>query len=153
MRDLISEMPSATHAEFKQQLRLRRFLQASIFSVLYLLVLIIFYTQDKVDRETLFEACAIVSTVIFGFFIVFRLGLNRRFPDPSLTVFQLLAAVFTMLFVVYRAPDTRLAFTAFFFVALMFGMLRCSGTKLAVLGSVSSAAFALVVWRRYSGNH
>jgi diguanylate cyclase (GGDEF)-like protein len=153
MRDLISETPSPTREESKQRLRLRRFMQASIFSVLYLLVLAIFYSQDKVDRETLFEACAIVSTIIFGFFIVFRLGLNRRFPDPSLTVFQLLAAVFTMLFVVYRAPDTRLAFTAFFFVALMFGMLRCSGTKLAVLGVVSLAAFALVIGCRYSDNH
>jgi diguanylate cyclase len=153
MRDLISETPSATREESKQRLRLRRFMQASIFSVLYLLVLAIFYTQDKVDHETLFEACAIVAMVIFGFFIVFRLGLNLRFPDPSLTVFQLLAAVFTMLFVLYRAPDTRLAFTAFFFVALMFGMLRCSGTKLAVLGLVSLASFAVVIWRRYSDNH
>ena len=139
--------------KLKQYLRLRRFLQASIFSVLYLLVLAIFYTQDKVDRETLFEACAIVVTIIFGLFFVFRLGFNLRFADPSLTVFQLLAAVFTMLFVVYRAPESRLAFTAFFFVALMFGMLRCSGTKLAVLGLVSLAGFALVIWRRYSDNH
>jgi len=153
MRDLISETPSPTREESKQRLRLRRFMQASTFSVLYLVVLVIFYTQDKVDRETLFEACAIVSTLIFGFFIVFRLGLNRRFSDPSLTVFQLLAAVFTMLFVVYHAPDSRLAFTAFFFVALMFGMLRCSGTKLALLGVVSLAAFALVIGCRYSDNH
>src|SRR6267154_3348584 len=151
MRDLISETPS--REESKQRLRLRRFMQASIFSVLYLLVLAIFYTQDKVDRETLFEACAIVVAVIFGFFIVFRLGLNRRFPDPSLTVFQLLSAVFTMLYVVYRAPDSRLAFTAFFFVALLFGMLRWSGRKLAMLGSVSLACFALVIWRRYASNH
>ena len=153
MRDLISETPSPTHDEFKQHLRLRRFMLASIFSVLYLLVLAIFYTQDKVDSKTLFEACAIVAAVILGFFMAFRLGLNLRFRDPSLTVFQLLAAVFTMLFVVYRAPDTRLAFTAFFFVALMFGMLRFSGRKLAMLGSVSLACFALVIWRRYAGNH
>jgi diguanylate cyclase (GGDEF)-like protein len=153
MRDLFSETPSPTRDEFKQRLRLRRFMLASIFSVLYLLVLAIFYTQDKVDRETLFEACAIVATIILGFFIVFRLGLNLRFLDPSLTAFQLLAAVFTMLFVVYRAPDSRLAFTAFFFVALMFGMLRSGGTKLAVLGLVSLTAFALVIWRRYSENH
>jgi diguanylate cyclase (GGDEF)-like protein len=153
MRDLISDTPPPARDEFKQRLRLRRFMLASIFSVLYVLVLAIFYTQDKVDRETLFEACAIVAAAILGFFIAFRLGLNLRFRDPSLTVFQLLAAVFTMLFVVYRAPDSRLAFTAFFFVALMFGMLRCSGTKLAVLSLVSLTAFALVIWRRYSDNH
>jgi diguanylate cyclase len=153
MRDLISETPPPARDEIKQRLRLRRFMLASIFSVLYLLVLAVFHTQDKVDRDTLFDACAIVATVIFGFFIVFRLGFNLRFPDPSLTVFQFLAAVFTMLFVVYRAPDSRLAFTAFFFVALMFGMLRCSSTKLALLGLVSLAGFALVMWRRYSDNH
>src|SRR5580698_11164661 len=142
-----------TPDDFKQRLRLRRFMLASIFSVLYLLVLVLFYTQDKVDRVTLLQTCAIVAAIIFALYIIFRLGFNLRFPDPSLTVIQLLAAVFTMLFGVYRAPDTRLAFTAFFFVALMFGMLRCSGRKLAVLGSVSLAAFAGVIWRHYSNNH
>jgi hypothetical protein len=34
---------------FKQRLRLRRFLLASAFSMLYLAVLAIFYTQDKID--------------------------------------------------------------------------------------------------------
>jgi diguanylate cyclase len=153
MRDPISELSSAAQVESKQQLRWRRFLQASIFSGLYLLVLTIFYTQEKVDRATLLEACAIVATLIIGFFVVFRLGLNLRSSDPSLTVFQLLAAVSTMLFVVYRAPDTRLAFTAFFFVAFMFGMLRCGGKKLAALGLVSLTALAMVIWRRYSDNH
>jgi diguanylate cyclase len=152
MRDPISDSPTPTRDHLKQRLRLSRFMLASIFSVLYLIVLFIFYTQDKVDRETLLQICAIVATLILGFFIVFRQGLNLRFPDPSLTSFQLLAAVFTMLFGVYRAPDSRLAFTAFFFVALMFGMLRCSGRKLAVLGSASLVAFALVIWRRYDEN-
>ena len=153
MRESSSESASPIEGGSRQRLRLRRFMLASIFSVLYLLVLAIFYVQGKVDRATLFEAGAIVAAVIVGLFIVFRLGLNLRFPDPSLTVVQFLAAVFTMLFVVYRAPDSRIAFTAFFFVALMFGMLRCSGAKLAVLGSVSLAAFAMVIWRRYGDNH
>lgn len=153
MPDLISDGPPPTRDDLNQRLRLRRFMLASVFSVLYLFVLGIFYTQGKVDSETLREACLIVAAVIGGLFVVFRLGLNLRFSDPSLTAFQLLAAVFTMLFGVYRAPDSRLAFTAFFFVALMFGMLRCSGTKLAVLGSVSLAAFSLVIWGRYGVNH
>ena len=51
MRDLISETPSPTRDEFKQRLRLRRFMLASIFSVLYLLVLVIFYTQDKLTAR------------------------------------------------------------------------------------------------------
>ena len=89
---------------------------------------------------------------MLAFYCVFRFGLNLRFPDPSLTGWQFLASVFTMLYVVYRAPETRLAFTAFFFVALMFGMLRHSGRKVAVLGAISLLGFALVVWLRYAGN-
>ena len=58
-----------------------------------------------------------------------------------------------MLYVVYHAPDTRLAFTAFFFVAMMFGMLRHSDMKLAVLGSASVASYALVTGFRYTQNH
>ena len=137
----------------KQNLRLRRFLIASAFSVLYLVVLSIFQSQDKVDRATLMHACAIVAVLILCFYLLFRTGLNLRFPDPSLTGWQFLASVFTMLYVAYRAPDTRLAFTAFFFVALMFGMLRHSGRKLAVLGSVSLLAFALVISLRHANHH
>src|SRR5438876_7772159 len=143
MSQPVLDIPLPTRDEFKQSVRLRRFLLASVFSVLYLVVLAVFYTQDKIDRETLLHACAIVAAFILVFFGLFRLGLNLRFPDPSLTGWQLLASVFTMLYVVYRAPDTRIAFTAFFFVALMFGMLRHSGTKLAVLAFISYAVFCL----------
>jgi hypothetical protein len=47
--------------ELKQDLRLRRFLLASAFSVLYLAVLLVFYSQGRIDRDTLIEAHAIVA--------------------------------------------------------------------------------------------
>lgn len=149
----VLDIPSRTPDPLKQSLRLRRFLFASAFSVLYLIVLGIFHTQGRIDRETLLQACAVVAVFILAFCLLFRTGLNLRFPDPSLTGWQLLASVFTMLFVVYRAPDTRLVFTAFFFVALMFGMLRHSGRKLAVLSFVSLLSFALVIGLRYANQH
>ena len=152
MRDPIAAYPSLTRNEVNQRIRFRRFLLASTFSAVYLVVLAIFHTQGKVDRETLVQASAIATAAVLVFLVLFRSGLNLRFPDPSLTELQFLAAVSTMLFVVYRAPDTRLVFAAFFFVALMFGMLRSSGTPLAVLGSISLACFALMTGLRYAGN-
>ena len=148
----IGDLPSAPPDEFNQRLRMRRFLLASLFSVLYLLVLAAFSTQEKVDRMTLIEACVIVAVLILAFSSAFRSGFNLRFSDPSLTGWQLLAAVYTMLFVLYRSPETRLAFTAFFFVALMFGMLRMSGRRLAKWGGISIISFAVVIWLRYA-NH
>src|SRR5206468_12199499 len=77
---------------------------------------------------------------------------NLRLSDPSLTGWERLASVFTMLYVVYSAPDTRIAFAAFVFVARMFGMLRHSGTKLAVLGFISLLSYALVIAFRFSND-
>ena len=142
-----------TGEEGRQRLRLKRFLLASAFSVVYLLVLVVFYTLRKVDVATLIEASAIVVVLIAAFFCIFRLGLNLRFADPSLTTYQVLAAVFTMLYVVYRAPDTRIIFATFFFVALMFGMLRSDARRLAALAVISLAAFAIATLTRYAGNH
>jgi hypothetical protein len=51
----------------------RRFLLASAFSALYLIVLAMFYTQDQIDRQTLLEAYAIVAALIVAFYCVFRL--------------------------------------------------------------------------------
>ena len=86
--------------EAKQRLRVNRFLLASGFSIVYLLVLVPFHLQGQVDRETLVLASALVVVLIAAFFGAFRLGLNLRFADPSLTASQMLAAVVTMLFVV-----------------------------------------------------
>src|SRR5260221_12759220 len=57
-----------------------------------------------------------------------------------------------MLYVVYYAPNPRLAFTAFFFRAVMFGMLRRDSGKIAILGFVSIVLFALLTMLRYANN-
>ena len=85
----VGDLPSAPPDEFKQRLRMRRFLLASLFSVLYLLVLAIFSMQNRVDRTTLIEACVLVGALILAFWLVFRSGLNLRFADPGLTGWQL----------------------------------------------------------------
>jgi diguanylate cyclase (GGDEF)-like protein len=148
----VGDLPSAPPDEFKQRLRMRRFLLASLFAVLYLFVLAIFSTQNMVDVATLIEASMIVGVLILAFSAAFRSGFNLNFSDPSLTGWQLLSAVYTMLFVIYRNPDTRLAFTAFFFVALIFGMLRMNGRTLAKWGAISILSFAVVIWLRYVKN-
>ena len=62
MADSIDDGRSRTREASKQRLRLRRFLFASMFSLVYLVVLGLFYAQDKVDWDTFWEACAIVAT-------------------------------------------------------------------------------------------
>jgi diguanylate cyclase (GGDEF)-like protein len=144
---LVEPVPHASEAS-RQRLRLRRFLFASAFSLLYLVVLAVFHTQGRIDAITLLRACAVVAMLIVAFCILFVTGLNLRFPDPSLTASQFLASVITMVFVAYAAPDTRVVFTAFLFVALMFAMLRHDGRTLAALGGMALVAFALLILLR-----
>ena len=144
--------PHTAHSGRRQRIRMRRFAFASVFSILFIGVLAVFYAQDKMDGETLAHAALFVIAFIVAFFFIFRTGINLRFSDPSLTGWQFLAAVVTMLYVVYYAPDTRLAFTAFFFVAVMFGMLRRDSGKIAILGFVSIVLFALLTVLRYANN-
>jgi diguanylate cyclase len=131
---------------------MRRFAFASVFSILFVGVLTVFYAQDKIDGKTLAYAALMVFAFMVAFFFIFRTGINLRLSDPSLTGWQFLAAVVTMLYVVYYAPDTRLVFTAFFFVAVMFGMLRRDSGKIAILGFVSIVLFALLTVLRYANN-
>ena len=76
----VREAPARPRGDFKQGLRVRRFLFASAFSMMYLAVLAGFYLYDKVDRTTLLQACALVAAFIAAFYCVFRFGLNLRLP-------------------------------------------------------------------------
>src|SRR5258705_10760123 len=69
----------------RQRIRLRRFAFASIFSILFVGVLAVFYTQNMIDGKTLFSAALLVLVFIVAFFFIFRTGANLRFSDPSLT--------------------------------------------------------------------
>jgi len=141
--------PHAQPSRRRQRIRVRRFAFASVFSIVFVGVLAVFHAQDKIDGDTLIQAALFVLAFIVAFYVIFRTGINKSFSDPSLTGWQFLAAVVTMLYVVYYAPDTRLAFTPFFFVAVMFGMLRRDSGKIAMLGFVSIVFFALLSVLRY----
>jgi signal transduction histidine kinase/ActR/RegA family two-component response regulator len=145
-----SQRPLSSREETNQRLRIKRLMLASAFSLVYLVVLTLFHLQGKVDLATLLESATMVAAFIVAFYAAFRLRFNLRFPDPSLTAFQVLAAIFTMLFVLYRAPETRLVFATFFFVALMFGMLGSSARRLSILGATALVAFAIVTLGRYA---
>jgi diguanylate cyclase len=152
---MISARPAWTRngIRAKQLLRLRRFLYASAFSLLYLVVLVVFHSQGRIDNPTLAQAFALVGALILAFCAIFLSDLNLRFPDPSLTAAQFICAMLTMVYVAYRAPETRLAFSAFLFVGLMFGMLRHDGRRLLVLAIASLVAFAVMIRLRHVNGH
>jgi len=132
-------------SEPKQAHRIRRFFLASAFSLMYLVSLAACYFAGVVRSGTVLQAAAIVLFIIAAFYVVFRLGFNRNYPDPSLTNGQLTASVVTMLYILAIDRGSREVFCAFVYVAFMFGMLRLSTRKLIVLAGATLAGYGAVI--------
>ena len=91
--------------------------------------------------------------LIVAFSALFVSDLNLRVADPSLTDVAVPGGVVHD--ALRRIPCARHphGFTAFFFVALMFGMLRYSGRHLAMLGAIVARCIRLVIALRYATVH
>ena len=131
--------------DVKQAIRIRRYLLASAFSMLYLCALAALSLAGRLPAQVLYEAVVLVLALIVAFFAVFFSGLNLKSRDPSLTASQMLSAVLTMLYVVYRAEATREIFASFLFITFMFGMLRLPSGRLGVLAAVTLTLFGAVI--------
>jgi hypothetical protein len=83
------------------------------------------------------------------FYLVFRTGLNLRLSDPSLTTEQVGAAILLLAYVMYHAGPMRGAFTVFYLVALLFGVLRLSAARLMALALIALLAHGTVLHLSY----
>jgi hypothetical protein len=68
--------PHTAHSGRRQRIRMRRFAFASVFSIVFVGVLTVFYAQDKIDGDTLPHAALFVFAFIVAFFFIFRTGIN-----------------------------------------------------------------------------
>ena len=127
MSEVLSRRLSSYAAEEQQSLRLGRFLMAAGTSLLVSLALCLFAFLHLIPWRAALEGTAGIVTLIVGFFILFRTGLNLRFSDPSLTTEQ----------------------TGFYLVAMLFGVLRLNAGRLMVLALLALAAHATMLQLAY----
>ena len=137
--------PPALAAEFierdeRQALRMRRYLMAAGTSLLVCLILILFAFLQLVPWRAALHGSLAIAAWLAIFYLVFRTGFNLRFSDPSLTTEQASAAIVTLAYIMYHAGHARPAFIVFYLVALLFGVLRLSATRLMLLAFLALAA-------------
>ena len=75
-----------------QALRMRRFRLSTTASAGVLLALVTAHLGGAIASRPFWAAASLVVTVNLLFFLLFRLGINLRARDPSLTIYQMLAA-------------------------------------------------------------
>jgi len=139
----ITELPPTLDA--KQALRLRRFGLATFSYVLATAMIAIAWAFGVLPTSTLLEAAVAFVTVNLGVYAAIRSGYNLRFADPSLTRFQILAAISVLMFVVYHMEEGREVGLFACFVVFLFGIFRLSTREFVVITLYTLATYALVI--------
>ncbi len=138
--------PSATVIEdgiaAKQALRMQRFLLTLTASAGVLIALIVCHVGGVMASQPFWLASSLVVGVNLVFYGLFRSGLNLRAQDPSLTIYQMLAASATIFFVVYNAGLARHVFLLVILVILVFGVFRLNRWQMGAVVGFDLLAYA-----------
>jgi len=132
----------------KQALRIKRL---ALAFVSYLICAVLVYycrTQGwlQISRAAAGALIALVMAIHIGFYIMFRLGLNQRFEDPSLTMPQMAAAILIITIVLFYCDEIRGAMLLAYIVAFIFGLFRLRLLHFFLLTLSALISYAVVVW-------
>jgi diguanylate cyclase (GGDEF)-like protein len=129
----------------RQALRIGRFLMGAGTSALVFLVLVLSAFLGLLPWDAAIHGGAAIVALVALFFALFRTGLNLRLSDPSLTTEQVAAAILVLAYIMYHAGPMRGAFTVFYVVAMLFGVLRLNAARLMVLAVIALIAHGVVL--------
>jgi len=139
------EMRFAEPVEARQALRLRRFGLATLSYVLAIALTCVAWAFGAVPASTVLEAALAFFAINAGLYAVIRSGLNLRFKDPSLTRFQIVAAISVLMFIVYNMNEGREVALFGCFVVFLFGIFRLTSREFVVITLYTLAVYALVI--------
>ena len=129
----------------KQALRLRRFALASISYTLTMVLVTTAWLFGVLPTASALVIAAAYLAINVGFFAAIRSGLNLRFKDPSLTLYQMLAGITVVMYIAYNMDDSRTIALFGCFIVLLFGTFRLDARGFTVVTLYTLAAYALVL--------
>ncbi len=141
---------SALDLNARQSARVRRLMLAGVLALIYLLVIGIFHWQGLVDVSVLQINAGLIATLFLLFRLCFALGLNLKVQEKNLRLPITVSAIGIMLYTVYIAPVTHIAFIPFLFLVMAFVMHRLSPREMLFLAGATLAGYALVVASHYT---
>ena len=133
----------------KQALRLRRFFMAALSYSIWLGLTYYCYRLGLVEVSAAGFALAAALTLIcnVAFYVILRSGLNRYWPDPSLTLPQMLVATFWVMLLMALAPKVRGTLLLLYVVVFLFGVFRLNRRQYLGLTAVVLVSYSLVILR------
>jgi hypothetical protein len=133
----------------EQVVRTGSLLMAAGTALLACLALLFCAFLDLLPWSVAIAGTAGVITLVAGFYLIIRTGLNLRFKDPSLATEQTAAAILFLAYILYYAGPAREALTQFYLVVMLFGALRLSAARLAALSVLALVAHGIMLHLSY----
>src|SRR5689334_9043008 len=133
------------HDDAEQRLRQQRYLIASATSLMFVALLALCFMEGALEAAPFAAASAATFVAISGFYVVFRMGLNKRARDRSLTVPMMLCATCTVTFVLYYVGPARPVFLLMYPVILFFGVFRLTTRTLLGVAAAALSGYAVVI--------
>jgi diguanylate cyclase (GGDEF)-like protein len=130
----------------RQLARIKRLLLTSIFGVLYLIAMGVFYRMGLINNLVLNVSLILIGGTAAVFYICFGIGFNLRFKDKSLRLPTTLCIIASMLVLLYLSPLTHILFTPFLYLMMSFAMHRTQPLAMLLLSIVTLIGYATVVF-------
>ncbi len=113
-------------SDSKQKLRMLRHLAAVLSLLVFSLLSLLFFNNDlfSIDRATFNSILAFYWIGVFVFTIIIRSGLNEKYPDPSLTVPQMMWGTCFLLTITYLLNEWRGLMLMAYFGMFSFGFFK-----------------------------
>ncbi len=133
----------------KQALRLKRFFMALLSYVLWIGLTFYCYRLGLVDVSPEGFGWAVVGCALFNllFFWLLRSGRNLYWPDPSLTLPQMVVATFWVMLLMAMAPKVRGILLLLYVVVFLFGVFRLSRREYLALTGLVLLGYGFVMLR------
>ena len=131
----------------KQALRMSRHLTAVLSLVVFTLICVLFYSNNLfiIDKLTFSYILAFFWVGVLLFTVTFRLGLNRRCADPSLTVPQIVWGTSFLLTITYLLNESRGLTLMAYFGMLSFGFFRLRFREFLSVALFAILGYTLII--------
>ena len=129
----------------KQALRLRRLGLAALSYALTSALVAIAWSFGVLPATAALEVVLAYLAINLVVYAAIRSGFNLRFKDPSLTLFQILAAISIVMYIAYCMDDARNVALFGCFIVFLFGTFHLSLRQFAIVTLYTLAAHAAVI--------
>ena len=110
-----------------------------------LLLLLLAYVVKLIGFQGAVASAVLIVVVNLGFYIVFKLELNKRAADSSLMLAQTLAAITVIMFIAYHFERDRSLALAWCLVVMLFGVFRFKPRDFVTTTLFMLAGYALAI--------